>query len=76
MLFFPEGDVYKAQAPHLETQGASEVTEDQDVRVEVPEDQVSGERRTPVPATVLLPLRRPRRPAAPLPTPPPSSPGL
>ncbi|XP_006864061.1 PREDICTED: doublecortin domain-containing protein 2C [Chrysochloris asiatica] len=34
------GDVYKAQTPNAETQGAPEVKEDQDVKVEVPVDQV------------------------------------
>ncbi|XP_015443613.1 doublecortin domain-containing protein 2C [Pteropus alecto] len=34
-----EGDVYKAQSPHLETQGASEVLEEQDEQVQVPVDQ-------------------------------------
>ncbi|XP_014647618.1 PREDICTED: doublecortin domain-containing protein 2C [Ceratotherium simum simum] len=38
-----EGDVYKAQTPNTETQGAPEVTEDQDVQVEVPVDQKPAE---------------------------------
>lgn len=68
--------MYKAQSPHLETQGASEVLEEQDEQVQVPVDQVGGERRTGVPAAALLLLRQPRRPVASLPTPPPSCPGL
>lgn len=45
--FPPEGDVYKAQTPHTETQGAPEVREDDDVQVEAPADQVGcGGRRT------------------------------
>ncbi|KAF5917274.1 hypothetical protein HPG69_008346 [Diceros bicornis minor] len=38
-----EGDVYKAQTPNTETQGAPEVIEDQDVQVEVPVDQKPAE---------------------------------
>ncbi|XP_045644869.1 doublecortin domain-containing protein 2C isoform X1 [Ursus americanus] len=38
-----EGDVYKAQTPHTETQGAPEVKEDKDVQVEVPVDQTPAE---------------------------------
>ncbi|XP_074187751.1 doublecortin domain-containing protein 2C [Rhinolophus sinicus] len=38
-----EGDVYKAQTPNMETQGAPEVKEAQDVQVEVPVDQVPAE---------------------------------
>ncbi|XP_072623907.1 doublecortin domain-containing protein 2C [Vulpes vulpes] len=38
-----EGDVYKAQTPSTETQGAPEVREDKDVQVEVPVDQTPAE---------------------------------
>ncbi|XP_058988740.1 doublecortin domain-containing protein 2C [Mustela lutreola] len=38
-----EGDVYKAQTPHTETQGAPEVREDDDVQVEAPADQTPAE---------------------------------
>ncbi|KAM8932070.1 doublecortin domain-containing protein 2C isoform 3-T3 [Lycaon pictus] len=38
-----EGDVYKAQTPSMETQGALEVREDKDVQVEVPVDQTPAE---------------------------------
>ncbi|XP_047602525.1 doublecortin domain-containing protein 2C isoform X2 [Lutra lutra] len=38
-----EGDVYKAQTPHTETQGAPEVREDDDVHVEAPADQTPAE---------------------------------
>lgn len=70
--FSPEGDVYKAQAPHLETRGAPEVPEEQDEQVEVPGGQVGDARRTTMPAAVLLlpsvpaglwPHRPPRPPA-------------
>ncbi|KAM8932069.1 doublecortin domain-containing protein 2C isoform 2-T2 [Lycaon pictus] len=37
------GDVYKAQTPSMETQGALEVREDKDVQVEVPVDQTPAE---------------------------------
>nr|KAF6446410.1 doublecortin domain containing 2C [Rousettus aegyptiacus] len=48
-----EGDVYKAQAPHLETRGAPEVPEEQDEQVEVPggqddQSQMSFKKRLPV----------------------------
>ncbi|XP_048951675.1 doublecortin domain-containing protein 2C isoform X3 [Canis lupus dingo] len=39
-----EGDVYKAQTPSTETQGAPEVREDKDVQVEVPVDQEDNSR--------------------------------
>ncbi|XP_023583999.1 doublecortin domain-containing protein 2C [Trichechus manatus latirostris] len=38
-----EGDVYKARTPNAETQGAPEVKEDQDVKEEVPVDQLPAE---------------------------------
>ncbi|XP_069870740.1 doublecortin domain-containing protein 2C isoform X4 [Dipodomys merriami] len=38
-----EGDVYKAQTPTKDTQGALDVREDPEVKVEVPEDQVPAE---------------------------------
>ncbi|XP_004709895.1 doublecortin domain-containing protein 2C [Echinops telfairi] len=38
-----EGDVYKARTANAETQGALEVKEDQDVKVEVPVDQTPAE---------------------------------
>ncbi|XP_073753050.1 doublecortin domain-containing protein 2C isoform X2 [Callorhinus ursinus] len=38
-----EGDVYKAQTPPTEAQGASEVKEDKEVQVEVPVDQTPAE---------------------------------
>nr|XP_010955244.2 doublecortin domain-containing protein 2C [Camelus bactrianus] len=38
-----DGDVYKAQTPSGETQGAPEVKEDLDMTVEVPEDQKPAE---------------------------------
>ncbi|XP_012512402.1 PREDICTED: doublecortin domain-containing protein 2C, partial [Propithecus coquereli] len=38
-----EGDVFKAQTPSKETQGALDVKEDQDVQVEVPVDQTPAE---------------------------------
>ncbi|XP_047379125.1 doublecortin domain-containing protein 2C [Sciurus carolinensis] len=38
-----EGDVYKAQNPTKDTQGAPDVKEDQDVKVEVPVDQAPAE---------------------------------
>lgn len=41
--------MYKAQTPNTETQGAPEVKEAQDVRVEVPVDQVGCKRRPAVP---------------------------
>ncbi|KAM6221086.1 doublecortin domain-containing protein 2C [Rhynchocyon petersi] len=36
----PEGDVYKARTSNRETQGATDIKEDQDIKVEVPVDQV------------------------------------
>ncbi|XP_049758772.1 doublecortin domain-containing protein 2C [Elephas maximus indicus] len=38
-----EGDVYKARTPNVETQGAPEVKEDQDVKEDVPVDQLPAE---------------------------------
>ncbi|XP_069349991.1 doublecortin domain-containing protein 2C [Eulemur rufifrons] len=38
-----EGDVFKAQTPSKETQGALDVNEDQEVQVEVPVDQAPAE---------------------------------
>nr|XP_058143911.1 doublecortin domain-containing protein 2C isoform X2 [Dasypus novemcinctus] len=38
-----EGDVFKARTPHTETQGAPEVKEDHDVKVEAPVDQIPAE---------------------------------
>ncbi|XP_060043019.1 doublecortin domain-containing protein 2C isoform X2 [Erinaceus europaeus] len=38
-----EGDVYKAQTPNIETQGAPVVIEDQEVKVEVPVDETPAE---------------------------------
>ncbi|XP_007956086.2 doublecortin domain-containing protein 2C [Orycteropus afer afer] len=38
-----EGDVYKAQTPNTETQVAPEVKEDQDIKVEMPVDQLPAE---------------------------------
>ncbi|XP_037668724.1 doublecortin domain-containing protein 2C [Choloepus didactylus] len=38
-----EGDVYKARTPNTETQVAPEVKEDQDVKVDVPIDQIPAE---------------------------------
>lgn len=40
--FPPDGDVFKAQTPNQETQGAPEVKEAPDVRVELPVDGVGG----------------------------------
>ncbi|XP_006882984.1 PREDICTED: doublecortin domain-containing protein 2C [Elephantulus edwardii] len=39
----PEGDVYKARTSNTEIQGATDVKEDQDVKVEVPVDQLPAE---------------------------------
>ena len=43
LCYFPaDGDVFKAQTPNQETQGAPEVKEAPDVRVELPVDGVGG----------------------------------
>lgn len=58
--FSLEGDVYKAQTPSTETQGAPEVREDKDVQVEVPVDQVGSRCRVTVPSAFFLRLCQPR----------------
>ena len=40
--FLPDGDVFKAQTPNQETQGAPEVKEAPDMRVELPVDGVGA----------------------------------
>lgn len=69
--------MYKAQTPNLETRGAPEVKEAQDVQVELPVDQVGCKHHTAVPPPPCLCSVSPCLPACcSSPTPPQALPGL
>lgn len=68
--------MYKAQTPNMETQGAPEVKEAQDVQVEVPVDQVGCKHRRAVPLPPCLCSVSPSACLPLTPSPSPGSPGL
>lgn len=77
VLLLPEGDVYQAQTPNVETQEAPEVKEDKHVQVEEPKDQVGSGNRAAVCTTFLILLPRPLPACGPsLPLPPEGPPPL
>lgn len=68
---FPEGDVYQAQTPNVETHEAPEVKEDEHVQVEVPEGQVGSGNHAAVRTAFLILLPGPLPACGPsLPLPP------